>query len=213
VLAEGTPEIFPVGRSTWQDNVDGFRSRPWKNVFVITEIVPFSYDTYAFEKCDGTKVRKPPENYIRVLLPDRVMHSQVLQTERKRVASRVPLAERNLEDFMVQQLDAIEPGLQLVERQLSTPAGRLDLLCKDPSGCYVIVELKRMQGSDEVVGQILRYMGWFKEAHPKEKVRGIVVVGRQDQALSYAVSAVPDIRVKEFKLQIVDASTSVHEKS
>jgi len=175
---------------------------------VITEIVPFSYDTYAFEKCDGTKVRKPPENYIRVLPPDRIVQSQVLRTEGKRVASRVPLAERNLEDFMVQQLDAIEPGLQLVERQLSTPAGRLDLLCKDPSGCFVIVELKRMQGSDEVVGQILRYMGWFKEAHPKEKVRGIVVVGRQDQALSYAVSAVPDIKIKEFKLQIVDASHS-----
>jgi hypothetical protein len=194
----------------WQDNVDGFRSRPWKNVFVITEIVPFSYDTYAFEKCDGTKVRKPPENYIRVLPPDRLMQPrpQLLPTERQRLANRVPLAERNLEDFMVQQLDTIEPGLQLVKRQLSTPAGRLDLLCKDPSGCFVIVELKRMQGSDEVVGQILRYMGWFKEAHPKEKVRGIVVVGRQDQALSYAVSAVPDIRVKEFKLQIVDASTS-----
>jgi hypothetical protein len=170
--------------------------------------VPFSYDTYEFVKCDGTKVQKPPENYIRVHPPDRIMQPrpQFLPTERKRLANGVPLAERNLEDFIVQQLDAIEPGLELVERQLRTPAGRLDLLCKDPSGCYVIVELKRMQGSDEVVGQILRYMGWFREAHPKEKVRGIVVVGRQDQALSYAVMAAPDVRVKEFKLQIVDAS-------
>jgi len=192
----------------WKDKGSSYRSRPWKNVFIITEIVPFSYDTYEFEKWDGTKVRKPPQNYIRVHSPDRIMQTrpQVLPTERKRVVNGVPLAERNLEEFIVQQLDAIEPGLQLVERQLSTPAGRLDLLCKDPSGCHVIVELKRMQGSDEVVGQILRYMGWFKEAHPKEKVRGVVVVARQDKALSYAVSAVPDIKVKEFKLQIVDAS-------
>jgi hypothetical protein len=191
----------------WNDDVS-FRSRPWKNVLIITEIVPFSYDTYEFVKCDRTKVRKPPQSYILVHPPDRIMQPgpQFLPTERKRLANGVPLAERNLEDFIVQQLDAIEPGLELVERQRSTPAGRLDLLCKDPSGCYVIVELKRMQGSDEVVGQILRYMGWFKEAHPKEKVRGIVVVGRQDQALSYAVMAAPDVRVKEFKLQIVDAS-------
>jgi hypothetical protein len=114
----------------WQDNIDGFRSRPWKNVFVITEIVPFSYDTYEFDKCDGTKVRKPPENYIRVQLPGRIMETrpQVSSTHRKRLATEVPLAERNLEDFIVQQLDAVEPGLQLVERQLSTPAGRLDLL-------------------------------------------------------------------------------------
>jgi len=191
----------------WKENVGGYRSRPWKNVFIITEIVPFSYDTYEFEKCDGTRVQNAPENYIRVHSPDRIMQTrpQVLPTERKCLANGVLLAERNLEDFIVQQLDAIEPGLHLVVRQLSTPAGRLDLLCKDPSGCHVIVELKRMQGSDEVVGQILRYMGWFKEAHPKEKVRGIVVVARQDQALSYAVSAVPDVKVKEFKLQIVDA--------
>jgi hypothetical protein len=192
----------------WKDNVGGFRSHPWKNVFIITEIVPFKYDTYEFEKCDGTKVRKPPENYIRVHSPDRIMQTrpQVLPNERKRLANGVSLAERNLEDFIVQHLDAVEPGLQLVERQLSTPTGRLDLLCKDPGGCHVIVELKRMQSSDEVVGQLLRYMGWFKAAHPKDKVRGIVVVGRQDHALSYAASAVPDVKVKEFKFQIVDAS-------
>ena len=175
----------------------------------MTEIVPFSYDTYALHKCDGTKVLIPPQAYTRILPPDRTMPVKPRSTtvEKKGTGTRVSvLAERNLEDLIVQQLDAIEPGLQLIERQLSTPAGRLDLLCKDPSGCYVMVELKRLRGSDEVVGQILRYMGWFKEAHPKEKIRGIVVVGKQDQALSYAVRAVPDIRVKEFKLQIVDAT-------
>jgi RecB family endonuclease NucS len=102
----------------------------------------------------------------------------------------------------VQQLEAVEPGLHLVERQLSTPAGRLDLLCKDANGSYVVVELKRMQGSDQVMGQILRYMGWLKQTHPTDKVRGIVIVGNKDQALSYAASAVPDVQVKEFKLLI-----------
>jgi hypothetical protein len=95
---------------------------------------------------------------------------------------RLSLAEQNLEGFIVQQLDRIEPGLQLVSRQLSTPAGRLDLLCRDANGNYVIVELKRTQGTDHVVGQILRYMGWLMEKHPKEKIRGIVVVSRKDPA-------------------------------
>jgi hypothetical protein len=45
-------------------------------------------------------------------------------------------------------------------------------------------------------------MGWLKETHPAEKVRGIVIVGNKDQALSYAARAVPDVQVKEFKLRI-----------
>jgi hypothetical protein len=182
----------------WRENVNSTRSHPWKNALVITEIVPFSYDTCLFEKSDGTRVTKAPESYVRVLPPDHAPQSlpSVVPTPRR------PLAERNLEDFVVQQLETIEPGLHLVERQLSTPAGRLDLLCKDTNGNYVVVELKRMQGSDQVVGQILRYMGWVKEFHHTENVRGIIVVGKKDPTLKYAVMAAPNVLAKEFKLLI-----------
>jgi len=191
----------------WRENVNDARSRPWKNALVITEIVPFSYDTYLFEKTDGTRVQKPPESYVRVLPPGHIPQLQSQpqpQPQRQFVSAekKVNLAERNLEDFVIQQLETIEPGLHLVERQLSTPAGRLDLLCKDANGSYVVVELKRMQGTDQVVGQILRYMGWLIEAHPTDKVRGIIIVGKKDHALSYAVMAVPNVQVKEFTLHI-----------
>jgi len=112
------------------------------------------------------------------------------------------LRKETLKTFIIQQLDAIEPGLHLVKRQLSTPAGRLDLLCKDVNGNFVVVELKRMQGSDQVVGQILRYMGWLKETHRTEKVRGIIIVGRKDQALLYAVMGASNVQVKEFQILI-----------
>ena len=112
------------------------------------------------------------------------------------------LAERNLEDFMVHHIEEIEPGLRVVERQLSTPVGRLDLLCEDADGDCVVVELKRTQGTDAAVGQILRYMGWVKESRCAGRVRGIVVVAKKDQALLYAVSSVPNVQVKEFKLLI-----------
>ena len=49
---------------------------------------------HLFEKPDGTRV----------------------PAEKKLVEGR-PLAERNLEDFVVQQLESIEPGLHMVERQ------------------------------------------------------------------------------------------------
>ena len=102
----------------------------------------------------------------------------------------------------MQQLDEIEAGLHLVTRQLSTPAGRLDLFCRDARGNYVVVELKKTQGTDQVVGQVLRYMGWAQEAYPENNVRGIIIVGKKDDALRYALKAAPGIEAKEFKLSI-----------
>jgi hypothetical protein len=182
----------------WKDNVNNTRSRPWKNALVITEIVPFSYDTHSFQKCDGAKITKAPESYVRVMPPNHASPPHLpLVPPTKR-----PLAECNLEDFVVQQLETIEPGLRLVGRQLSTPAGRLDLLCADAAGNYVVVELKRMQGGDQVVGQILRYMGWVREHHKTENVRGIIIVGKKDTTLKYAVMAAPNVESKEFRLVI-----------
>jgi hypothetical protein len=45
-------------------------------------------------------------------------------------------------------------------------------------------------------------MGWLTETYGADKVRGIVIVAKKDQALSYALMAVPKVQVKEFKLLI-----------
>ena len=45
-------------------------------------------------------------------------------------------------------------------------------------------------------------MGWLRETYPTAKVRGIVIVAKKDQALSYAVMAALNVEVKEFKLLI-----------
>jgi hypothetical protein len=45
-------------------------------------------------------------------------------------------------------------------------------------------------------------MGWVKEAHNTESVRGIVIVAKKDQALLYALMAAPNVQVKEFKLLV-----------
>jgi len=77
------------------------------------------------------------------------------------------------------------------------------LLCQDALGNYVVVELKKTKGTDQVIGQILRYMGWVTEAYPQTNVRGIVIVGKKDDALLYALKAIPNVEAKEFSVNIV----------
>jgi hypothetical protein len=164
------------------------------NSLVMTEIVPFSYDTCSLKRVDGTSVQAPPRGYVRVVPPGQIPQLPSTPGEQG-------LTEKELERILVEHPAMIEPGLRLMETQVRTPAGRIDLLCSDANGNHVVVERKKMQGSDQAMGQILRYMGWLMETHPGEKVRGIVV-GRKDQALLYAAKAVPDVQVKEFHFAI-----------
>jgi len=195
----------------WEENLNQCQFRPWKNALVMTQIEPFSYNTFDLHKYEGALVTKAPQNYTRVWppgQPDQASPHPTLKSGSIQKAPLTPkdqcrpLAERNLEDFVLQQLEAIEPGLRLIKRQLGTPAGRLDILCQDRLGRYVVVELKRDRGTDQVVGQILRYIGWVQENYSTDAVRGIIIVGRKDNAMSYAVKAAPNIEVKEFRLTI-----------
>ncbi len=194
----------------WKHNLNDTRLHPWKTAIIMTNIEPFSYDTYKLRKYDGKPITLPPQGYIRVLPPERAESSAPPLTSsnyhrpNKPVSTlkgkRYHLLEENLEEFVIQSLDEIEPGLSLMKRQLSTDAGRLDLLCKDQDDRLVVIELKRTQGTDRVVGQILRYMGWIQENYNTDRIPGIIIVGKMDRALSYAIKAVPNVQVKEFTI-------------
>jgi RecB family endonuclease NucS len=128
---------------------------------VIKEIIPFSFDTHLIEKYGGGTIKLAPFGYVRVIPPN--------QPSELSKRSPISISEQNLQEFVAQDLTKIEPGLRLVGRELPTPAGRLDLLCQDELGNYVVVELKKTKGTDQVIGQILRYMGWVTEAYPQKK--------------------------------------------
>jgi hypothetical protein len=53
----------------WQKNINNIRFDGWKNAFVITDIIPFEYDTYTLRRYNGEPVTHPPQNYIRILAP------------------------------------------------------------------------------------------------------------------------------------------------
>jgi hypothetical protein len=107
----------------------------------------------------------------------------------------VVLLEKGLEEALKPNLPRL--GLKLaaegVRQQFSmgVGVGRSDLICEDDKGALVVMELKRGRSSDEVVGQVLRYIGFVREnvATKGQDVRGCIVTGDYDESLRLAASA------------------------
>ncbi len=116
------------------------------------------------------------------------------------------ISEANLESLLVERLELLEEGLQLIQTQYHCQGvGRIDILCKDRDDNLVVIELKKFGVKhDSILDQILRYMGYLKEhlAKDNQTVRGIIVVGKVEDKLRYAVSAVPNVIVRTFNLTI-----------
>lgn len=65
-----------------------------------------------------------------------------------------------------------------------------------------MIELKKGRPSDQVVGQILRYMGWVKRNLCKEgqPVKGLVICRDPDMKLSYALEMTNNIGVQYYSV-------------
>ena len=108
--------------------------------------------------------------------------------------------ESHLEDFLIGNWNQTEFGRDyaiyedgdISGKQLQVDTGRLDILAisKDKSQLLVI-ELKKGKASDQVVGQILRYMDYVQEelAGPSQTVRGVIVALNDDLNIRRALSA------------------------
>ena len=119
----------------------------------------------------------------------------------------IQIKEKILEDYLENNINALEKDLILIKRQYSTITGPIDILCKDKNDNYVVVELKKGRASDRVIGQITRYIGFIKThmlERPDQKVRGIIVVREIDKKLEMSVSGLTglDIKLKTFDANI-----------
>lgn len=84
-----------------------------------------------------------------------------------------------------------EDGEIIGEEYQTKEAGNIDILAKDKkSNEWVVIELKKGQSSDAVIGQTLRYMGWVEKnkVEKDEGVKGIIIVKEIDGKLEYALS-------------------------
>jgi hypothetical protein len=116
--------------------------------------------------------------------------------------------ERDLEDHMVNHLDALEPGLTLVGRQVSTDVGRVDILTKSREGQTVIIELKAGDARDSAIGQVARYIGWYARTD-NASPRAILVAGSFSDPVRYAAAAIPALRLVTYQVSFTFSEASL----
>ena len=117
--------------------------------------------------------------------------------------------ESHLQEFIAGNWHAIFPELEFYEEDGGVggepydtgEAGAIDILAVDrQTRDFVVIELKRNRTSDQVVGQLLRYMGWVKKnlCGDKHDVRGVVVCREEDIKLNYAHMMTQNVTIKYY---------------
>lgn len=118
--------------------------------------------------------------------------------------------EKELENFLIKNWEHTSLGknLDLIDeddkfsQQYPTDIGRIDILAVDKkTGQYVVIELKKDKTSDDVMGQIARYMGWVQKNKANgAPVRGIIIASESDARLTYALTQIPNAELMLYKV-------------
>ncbi len=91
----------------------------------------------------------------------------------------------------------------MVGQQYPTDTGQIDILAisKDKK-TLLVVELKKGRVSDNVVGQIQRYMGYVLEELTEEnqKVKGVIIALEDDLRIKRALSVTNNIEFYKYQV-------------
>jgi RecB family endonuclease NucS len=81
--------------------------------------------------------------------------------------------ETELQELLAARPDVLGDGLCLIRREYPTDIGPVDLLCRDPAGAVVAVEVKR-RGEIDGIEQLGRYLERLDRDSRLRPVRGIL---------------------------------------
>jgi hypothetical protein len=107
--------------------------------------------------------------------------------------------ERDIEDHLIHNLEAIEKGLKFVSRQFNTEVGRIDILAEDKNGSRVVIEVKVGEAKDSAVGQVARYLGWFLKSDGRP-ARGMLIAAGFPEGVRYGACAIPNLTLHAYKI-------------
>ncbi len=117
-------------------------------------------------------------------------------------------SEEDLQKYLAQHWDATSLGndWKLYEkgRVNTREIGIIDLLGQHRHRpAWLVVELKVHKTSDEVLGQVLRYMGWVKRhlASENDTVEGLIIASGTDPQTWYGLQSLSDVKMMCYRFR------------
>ena len=183
---------------------DGIEREFPNQVFGMLTVYELAEERFSQLVDGGPVVDGGPGNTLQESLTEDISHSNSNSDQHF-------VLEKYLEEFIVSNFHQVFNGELEIFRdsegfsgqQYRTDIGTIDILAKDRrTEDFVVIELKRVQGSDQTIGQILRYMGWVKEhlSRGSHAVRGMVICQSGDERLEYALSVIPNVDAKFYRV-------------
>lgn len=138
------------------------------------------------------------------------------RTNKNEEISPDSILEKHVEDYIVANFESLFPNWKIYDnaseeelldenrkplgRQFKAGRGRIDILCTDPKGHFVVIELKRNRATDKVVTQVDRYIHYIRQniAEPDQYVKGIIIARNLDTNLHAALSRRKEISAWTF---------------
>jgi len=171
------------------DDAGGFKPLNWMTAPTAIE-----------DRGDVLVVRKPKtEDVLEIRLVE--VLSDVVHDMGESAALQKDGVERDLQELLAAAPAALGEELALVKREWATEVGPVDLMCKDASGEWVAVEIKRI-GTIDAVEQLTRYLAFIREDAAKAGCRGVLAAQAiKPQAMALAESR--GIRCVEVDLAVL----------
>jgi len=167
--------FFPQGRTETQ--AIGSATRNWRNLNDKDIEILFE----AIKESEATAVAT-----------DRVLSTEEV-TE---------ILERDIESFIKENPQLMGRSVKIIERQLDTSVGRIDLLLQERNGNLIVVELKLGKIGHDAVKQIRRYIEVVRDEEKSKDVSGIIVCQGVMPAFQKELRKLKNIRIFYYGWQL-----------
>ena len=173
------------------DDAGGFRPLNWMTPPTVVE-----------EQEDRIVVRKragKSEDQLEIRVTE--LLSDVTHDMGESAALQKDGVERHLQEELAARPAALGQSLQLVRREWPTDIGPVDLMCRNESGDWVAVEIKRV-GTIDAVEQLARYLERIRADAARAACRG-VLAAQQLKPQAVTLADTRGIRCVEVDLEVL----------